>query len=132
VTAQTETVAAVARGLRAGRDFINVLPLADGASRRAIDREFITAQIIPEGLQALDVLSARLAALEEVLWEGIGLVQRRADPDDEESGTWVTDAELLLAGAAVAAGKWASAVPRPFDAGQEGKELRKVTTPSGG
>jgi len=42
-----------ARGLRASREFINALPLTDGASRRAIDREIIAIKLIPDGLMAI-------------------------------------------------------------------------------
>lgn len=47
-----------ARGLRAGREFINGLPLNDGSSQRAKDREFIALALIPDGLMALDQLAA--------------------------------------------------------------------------
>jgi hypothetical protein len=44
----------IARALRASREFLNGLPLNDGASRRAIDREFIAVKLVPEALAALE------------------------------------------------------------------------------
>lgn len=62
------------RGLRAAREFLNGLPLNDGASARAIDREFIVVDLIPKGLNAIDALVARVEELEK---------ERRRIPSNE-------------------------------------------------
>ena len=54
----------IQRGLIAARDFLNRLPLNDGATRRAIDREFIGVTLIPEALLALDRVRAALTSPE--------------------------------------------------------------------
>lgn len=61
----SELVERVARGLRAGHEFINGLPLTDGASRRAKDREFVTVTLIPDGLLALDRLEEQYGTLRD-------------------------------------------------------------------
>ena len=62
-----ELVERVARGLRAGHEFINELPLTDGASPRAKDREFVTVTLIPDGLMALDRLEEQCAEATRLL-----------------------------------------------------------------
>ena len=66
-------LATLRRALIAARDFLNRLPLGDGASKRAIDREFIGMKLIPEGLMAADRVEAEVARLrqEEQWWKSV-------------------------------------------------------------
>jgi len=78
-----------ARGLRAAREFINALPLMDGASRRAIDREFIAVELIPDSLMALDELRQLEEQYEDQVREADAMraaameAERRADRNQE-------------------------------------------------
>lgn len=55
-----DDLSSMRRGLIAARDFLNRLPINDGASKQAIDREFIGAKLVPEGLLAADRVEALL------------------------------------------------------------------------
>lgn len=57
----------IRRALIAARDFLNRLPLNDGASRQAIDREFVGVKLIPDALLALDRLARRTTDTEAAM-----------------------------------------------------------------
>lgn len=77
----------VARALRAGREFLNSLPISDGASQRAKDREYVAVTLIPAGLLSLDVLSARLQDAEREHYEVQAWFENHfVDEDGEPAG----------------------------------------------
>ena len=65
VTAADDALDRAERGLIAARDFLNALPLDDGASRRAKDREYVGVTLIPGGLVALATVRAELQRLRD-------------------------------------------------------------------
>lgn len=69
-----ELLERAARGLRAAAEFINKLPLIDGASERAKHREHVTVTLIPDGLLALDSLVEQKEALESSYVEAFELL----------------------------------------------------------